>query len=77
MSDSEERLGKDGSDQIKRHPFFFGVDWNNIRSSKPPFTPDNGSLTKNFDKFEEVEPWYKLTEEKKGKVNKKVKFNLI
>ncbi|CAD8081495.1 unnamed protein product [Paramecium primaurelia] len=55
ISDSSERLGD--SNKIKKHPFFCGIDWINIRNQKPPYIPDKKKLTSNFDKFEEKEPW--------------------
>jgi len=61
MSDPNERLGKNGSEEIKSHPFFKGVDWDNIRNNmKPPFIPDieNDYDTKYFETFEEIEPFY-------------------
>ena len=33
------RLGKNGSTEIKKHPFFKEIDWENIRSQKAPFIP--------------------------------------
>jgi len=27
-------------EEIKAHPFFFGIDWKKIRDKKPPFVPD-------------------------------------
>ena len=61
MSDPNKRLGKNGSEEIKSHPFFKGVDWDNIRNNmKPPFIPDieNDYDTKYFETFEEEEPFY-------------------
>ena len=61
MSDPNERLGKNGPEEIKSHPFFKGVDWDNIRNNmKPPFIPDieNDYDTKYFETFEEEEPFY-------------------
>ena len=61
MSDPNERLGKNGPEEIKSHPFFKGVDWDNIRNNmKPPFIPDieNDYDTKYFETFEEIEPFY-------------------
>ena len=35
----DKRLGLNGIDEIKRHPFFKKFDWDNIRNTKPPFIP--------------------------------------
>ena len=41
LSDSNKRLGKNGAEEIESHPFFKGIDWDNIRDTmKPPFIPD-------------------------------------
>ena len=60
INNKNERLGKNGSEEIKRHPFFKGLDWNNIRNLKAPFIPKlkNDYDTKYFEKFEEIEPFY-------------------
>jgi hypothetical protein len=49
-------LGKNGVDQIKRHPFFASVDWDKIREMEAPFVPqlDSDIDTKYFDVFEPV-----------------------
>ena len=39
LEDKEKRLGIGGIEEIKKHPFFKGFDWDNIRNSKPPFIP--------------------------------------
>ena len=31
VTDSETRLGRNGADEIKKHPFFAKIDWANIR----------------------------------------------
>ena len=56
----ENRLGVHGVEEIMKHPFFKGVDWNNIRKSKAPFIPEikNDYDTKYFDTFPEEEPFY-------------------
>jgi serine/threonine kinase 38 len=60
ISNSNNRLGKNGADEIKKHPFFNGIDWDNIRNSKPPFVPilKNEYDTSYFEKFEISEPFY-------------------
>ena len=66
INNSDDRLGKNGSEEIKRHPFFKDVDWNNIRNSKAPFIPElkNEYDTKYFEQFEEVEPFYPKNQNK-------------
>jgi protein-serine/threonine kinase len=32
-------------EEIKRHPFFYGVDWNTIRQIDSPFVPRLSSIT--------------------------------
>ena len=64
ISDPNKRLGKNGADEIKAHPFFTGVDWEHIRDTmKPPFIPEieNDYDTKYFETFERVEPFYPPT----------------
>ena len=60
INNSNERLGKKGAEEIKKHPFFKDVDWDNIRNSKAPFIPElkNEYDTKYFEKFEEIEAFY-------------------
>ena len=38
--DISKRLGSNGIKEIKQHEFFKDIDWNNIRSMKPPFVPE-------------------------------------
>ena len=61
IDDPSKRLGKNGPEEIKAHPFFNGIDWENIRTTmKPPFIPDikNDYDTKYFETFEKIEPFY-------------------
>ncbi|KAJ8330632.1 hypothetical protein O5D80_001153 [Batrachochytrium dendrobatidis] len=37
---SEERLGKNGIDEIKSHPWFAGIPWSDLRDSTAPFVPE-------------------------------------
>ena len=66
INNSDDRLGKNGSEEIKRHPFFKDVNWNNIRKSKAPFIPQlkNEYDTKYFEKFEVKEPFYPINKNK-------------
>jgi hypothetical protein len=58
----DDRLGSgpDGVDEIKQHPFFADVDWENLRTTAAPNLPQlSGEVdTRYFDQFEETEPFY-------------------
>ena len=61
ISDPNKRLGKNGADEIKAHPFFKDVDLEYIRDTmKPPFVPEikNDYDTKYFETFNIEEPFY-------------------
>lgn len=46
LTSSDKRLGRHGgADEIKRHPFFRGVDWDSIRRVDAPFIPKLRSIT--------------------------------
>ncbi|XP_003799571.1 myotonin-protein kinase isoform X3 [Otolemur garnettii] len=51
----ETRLGQDGASDFQKHPFFFGLDWDGLHDSAPPFTPDfqGATDTCNFDVVED------------------------
>jgi len=40
MSPVDSRLGLIGAAEIKKHPYFKGLDWENVRKIKPPFIPN-------------------------------------
>lgn len=60
INEEENRLGRNGASEIKKHPFFKGIDWKTIRSQKAPMIPILKSEidTRNFEKFEEKEGWH-------------------
>ncbi|XP_053463811.1 myotonin-protein kinase isoform X2 [Nycticebus coucang] len=51
----ETRLGRNGASDFQKHPFFFGLDWDGLHDSAPPFTPDfqGATDTCNFDVVED------------------------
>ena len=60
LCDADNRLGAGGIQEIKKHPFFKGLDWERLRSTKSPFAPevkDDEDCTR-FDKFDEEAPFY-------------------
>ena len=40
IADANERLGINGVEEIKAHPFFFGIDWKKIREKKAAYLPE-------------------------------------
>lgn len=60
LCDAENRLGVNGVQEIKDHKFFEGLDWANLRNSKPEFLPNirDEEDCSRFDDFEEEEPFY-------------------
>lgn len=58
MNDVENRIGYNGPDEIKSHPWFREVDWKNLKKMKAPFIPKVNSS-------EDVK-YFDVIEEKKG-----------
>lgn len=80
ITDPSERLGINGTAEIKAHPFFAGIEWKNIRNKEAPIRPEIKSEidVSNFDKYDEEEPW--IIQEpnlKKNKKNRKQDANFI
>lgn len=45
ICDPEVRLGRNGPDEIKQHPFFYGINWEQIRNERSPHIPQLRSIT--------------------------------
>lgn len=45
ICDPEGRLGRNGPDEIKQHPFFYGINWEQIRNERSPHIPQLRSIT--------------------------------
>lgn len=48
LTDSSKRLGRNGSDEIKAHPWFDGLDWNTLRLIPAPYVPEGSSRLKSL-----------------------------
>jgi serine/threonine kinase 38 len=61
ICDADTRLGRNGADEIKLHPFFKGIDWDTLRDVTPPYIPQVTSdiSNENFDQFDEEEPFHR------------------
>ena len=57
ICDHSDRLGHNGADEIKAHPFFKTIDFDTILESDPPWKPQlaNPTDTSYFDNFDEDE----------------------
>ncbi len=55
LCDAPHRLGRGGLAEVQAHPFFKGVDWDELLSATPPFVPEltNEMDTRHFDVFDE------------------------
>lgn len=64
---------------IKKHPFFDGFDWDNVRSMKAPFQPQlkDELDTAYFDEFNEVNENLRNVQKNFAKVNLKKDENLL
>jgi hypothetical protein len=82
ITDAEYRLGRNGAEEIKSHPFFDGLDWSSIRKQIPPYVPNVSSevSAENFDKFDEEEPFFVGADGKnkgKGVGGRRIDMNFI
>lgn len=48
IRDNTNRLGRDGADELRSHPWFNGIDWDNLRSQPAPYLPDGSARMKSL-----------------------------
>jgi len=84
IADPEVRLGRNGAEEIKAHPFFDGFDWDVVRNQIAPYQPSVTSeiSNENFDHFDEEDPFYHEEQEAKkgrktGGASRKIDMNFI
>jgi len=79
ISDADDRLGKNGADEIKAHPFFQGTDWDGLCNLTAPYVPNVQSeiSNENFDHFDEEDPFHPDGESKNRKPSRKLDLNFV
>lgn len=79
ICDADTRLGRNGADEIKAHPFFEGLDWDKLREMTPSYIPQITSeiSNENFDQFDEEDPFHRPIDNKKKAGNRKVDMNFV
>lgn len=68
----QERLGSTSIDEIKAHPWFKGIDWDNLYSIDPPFVPDVDPESTEL--FEERDQ-YQFTEDDEKSILEDIKWS--
>lgn len=73
MCDADDRLGGNGVDEIKAHPFFRGMNWDSCRNEESKYKPTSQGEEDctRFDRFEEEEPWLPAEDAKRSKKQRK------
>ena len=79
LCDAEHRLGANGVEEIKAHPFFEDLDWVTMRQKKAPYIPELSSDDdcRRFDKFEEEDPFYPVADDKKNGKKQRKDINFV
>jgi len=77
ITDADKRLGRNGAEELKSHPFFDNFDWDSVCTSKAPFIPEvrDEASSEHFDNFDEEEPFLpdKLAYTKGSKIKRQKK----
>lgn len=62
-------MGRNGAEEIKAHPFFYGINWEQLRNERSPHIPQLKSITDtSYFPIEELEA-VPDTIDNQGKVN--------
>ena len=80
MCDADDRLGANGVDEIKAHPFFRDVIWENLRNHESRYKPENVASEEDctrFDRFEEEEPWFQAEDNSKRTRKQRKDINFV
>lgn len=79
ICDADTRLGRNGFEEIKAHPFFAGFEWEKARDLTPPYIPQVTSeiSNENFDQFDEEDPFHRSNEQRRKTGNRKVDMNFV
>ncbi|KAL5265908.1 hypothetical protein ACHWQZ_G006535 [Mnemiopsis leidyi] len=65
LQDSDKRLGRDGAEEIKEHPFFAEITWDSLHDDRAPMIPELRfpTDTRYFDSFDEDRVRFSDTED--------------
>lgn len=79
VNHADKRLGLNGVDEIKKHPFFKNFEWNNVKNMRPSFIPElkNDWDTAYFDEFEETEAFHPPIEKQVGKFQYRKEIDFV
>jgi len=57
ITESSRRIGRNGVEEIKAHPWFRGIDWDNLRAEPAPFLPEGSARMKSLlSELRQVDP---------------------
>lgn len=79
--DENERITKNGSAVLRKHPFFVGINWENLRTLDAPIFPHRKQgdtvTAKNFSELEKNNPFLKNSIYQDLNINEVVLFKLL
>eukprot|EP01026_Neomeris_dumetosa_P071972 TRINITY_DN7304_c0_g1_i2.p1 TRINITY_DN7304_c0_g1~~TRINITY_DN7304_c0_g1_i2.p1 ORF type:complete len:483 (-),score=64.15 TRINITY_DN7304_c0_g1_i2:150-1409(-) len=77
MCDVNDRLGtRGGIEEIKGHPYFAGIDWQNLYKQTPPYVPPvkHDLDTQNFEDFQEEDSMQSKSSKPPSRITKSPEF---